>query len=426
MSSPAMSSPVQGASSRGSPARGAASSSPGVVNPTDSPPVPGTPHSARSAPRTPASGIVAPTPGSAAQSGAGGRRSASLQPSPNNRSDLGRGSSQVRAAAGSQGEEAGSGSGNNPNTLIWGTDIQVSETKAAARKFFKKFVAEGEEEPKYMKLLEQAYMRGANFINLDCGHVRSFDSSIYDKLVRFPTEAITILDVVLTELYSEEYQYRSDFVEVSIVSRPFNLEDTSVMRDLNPADVDKLVSIKGMIIRRSVFVGTCACAGDCSWLRECPFPPLAAALCLLPALTPQAYAPSPPISSAIVPDIQRAYFECSTCKGAEEVDIVNGRIAEPTKVSLSLALPLSPRAPLPPFSLSPSLPLSLSSSRPHSLPSPLPRLRPLSSLPSLLARSCALALNVYSPCTRRDPASAASRLSAAVLRYCVYCIVYWN
>jgi len=103
-----------------------------------------------------------------------------------------------------------------------------------------------------MKLLEQAYMRGANFINLDCGHVRSFDSSIYDKLVRFPTEAITILDVVLTELYSEEYQYRSDFVDVSIVSRPFNLEDTSVMRDLNPADVDKLVSIKGMIIRRSV------------------------------------------------------------------------------------------------------------------------------------------------------------------------------
>jgi len=37
-------------------------------------------------------------------------------------------------------------------------------------------------------------------------------------------------------------------------------------------------------------------------------------------------------SSAIVPDIQRAYFECMTCLAPEEVDIVNGRIAEPTKV----------------------------------------------------------------------------------------------
>ena len=39
------------------------------------------------------------------------------------------------------------------------------------------------------------------------------------------------------------------------------------------------------------------------------------------------------ISSSIVPDIQRAYFECMTCQAPEEVDIVNGRIAEPTKVS---------------------------------------------------------------------------------------------
>jgi len=39
------------------------------------------------------------------------------------------------------------------------------------------------------------------------------------------------------------------------------------------------------------------------------------------------------LSSAIVPDIQRAFFECMSCHVAEEVDIVNGRISEPTKVS---------------------------------------------------------------------------------------------
>jgi DNA replication licensing factor MCM4 len=224
-------------------------SSPGVVNPTDSPPIPGTPHSgARSLPRTPASG-VSRTPGSAARSGPGGRRSQSVQPSPN-RSDLGRGSSQVRAAVGSQGEEAGSG--NNANTQIWGTDIHVSETQAAVKRFFLEFTPEGRDEPLYEQLLHQAYANSQYWINLDCGHLRSFDSSLYEKLIRFPTEAITILDVVLTELYTEMFQNRSDFQEVSIVSRPFNLEDSVVMRNLNPSDVDKLVSIKGMVIRRYV------------------------------------------------------------------------------------------------------------------------------------------------------------------------------
>jgi hypothetical protein len=225
-------------------------SSPGVVNPTDSPPIPGTPHSgARSLPRTPASG-VSRTPGSAARSGPGGRRCQSVQPSPN-RSDLGRGSSQVRAAVGSQGEEAGSG--NHANTQIWGTDIHVSETQAAVKRFFLEFTPEGRDEPLYEQLLHQAYANSQYWINLDCGHLRSFDSSLYQKLIRFPTEAITILDVVLTELYTEMFQNRSDFQEVSIVSRPFNLEDSVVMRNLNPSDVDKLVSIKGMVIRRYVY-----------------------------------------------------------------------------------------------------------------------------------------------------------------------------
>jgi DNA replication licensing factor MCM4 len=136
--------------------------------------------------------------------------------------------------------------------MIWGTDIQVSETKAAARRFFTEFIPDDRDEPLYAQLLDQAYANRTNFINLDCSHLRSFDAPLYDKLVRFPTEAITILDVVLTELYTEAFENRSDFMEVSIVSRPFNLEESAVMRNLNPSDIDKLVSIKGMIIRRFV------------------------------------------------------------------------------------------------------------------------------------------------------------------------------
>ena len=31
-------------------------------------------------------------------------------------------------------------------------------------------------------------------------------------------------------------------------------------------------------------------------------------------------------TSAVIPDISRAFFECNSCKGSEDVDVLNGRI----------------------------------------------------------------------------------------------------
>lgn len=89
--------------------------------------------------------------------------------------------------------------------------------------------------------------------------------------------------MVLTELYLEHFPDEADS-QASMQVRTFNLTDTVVMRNLNPSDMDKLVSIKGMIIR----------------------------------------------SSSIMPDIQRAFFECLSCHATEEVDIMNGRIQVPS------------------------------------------------------------------------------------------------
>ena len=97
-------------------------------------------------------------------------------------------------------------------------------------------------------------------------------------------ETITIFDVVMSELYADLTADDPDASSLSMQVRTFNLIDTAVMRNLNPSDVDKLVCLKGMIIR----------------------------------------------TSAVVPDLQRGYFECLTCQAAEEVDIMNGRIQEPT------------------------------------------------------------------------------------------------
>lgn len=67
--------------------------------------------------------------------------------------------------------------------------------------------------------------------------------------------------------------------------RPFGLDNTINMRDLNPSDVDKIISIKGLVIR----------------------------------------------TTPIIPDMKDAFFRCQVCNHTVKVDIDRGKIAEPTK-----------------------------------------------------------------------------------------------
>ncbi|KAK7533040.1 MCM2/3/5 family-domain-containing protein [Phyllosticta citribraziliensis] len=67
--------------------------------------------------------------------------------------------------------------------------------------------------------------------------------------------------------------------------RPFNMDETINLRDLNPSDMEKLVSVKGLVIR----------------------------------------------TTPIIPDMKDAFFKCSACNHTVKVDIDRGKIAEPTK-----------------------------------------------------------------------------------------------
>jgi DNA replication licensing factor MCM4 len=62
-----------------------------------------------------------------------------------------------------------------------------------------------------------------------------------------------------------------------------NLAKVTRMRDLNPLDIDTLVSLRGMVIR----------------------------------------------TSPVIPDMRRAYFRCTACGAGTEKDIDNGKITEP-------------------------------------------------------------------------------------------------
>ncbi|KAH7119085.1 MCM2/3/5 family-domain-containing protein [Dendryphion nanum] len=67
--------------------------------------------------------------------------------------------------------------------------------------------------------------------------------------------------------------------------RPFGLDKTINLRDLNPGDMDKLVSIKGLVIR----------------------------------------------TTPIIPDMKDAFFKCAVCNHTVKVDIDRGKITEPTR-----------------------------------------------------------------------------------------------
>ncbi|KAK4614163.1 DNA replication licensing factor mcm4 [Fulvia fulva] len=68
-------------------------------------------------------------------------------------------------------------------------------------------------------------------------------------------------------------------------TRPFGLDKTINLRDLNPGDMDQLVSIKGLVIR----------------------------------------------TTPIIPDMKDAFFRCSVCHHTVKVDIDRGKITEPTR-----------------------------------------------------------------------------------------------
>lgn len=67
--------------------------------------------------------------------------------------------------------------------------------------------------------------------------------------------------------------------------RPFGLDQTINLRDLNPNDMDKMISIKGLVIR----------------------------------------------TTPIIPDMKDAFFRCAICHHTVKVDIDRGKIAEPTR-----------------------------------------------------------------------------------------------
>ncbi|CAM6102730.1 unnamed protein product [Calypogeia fissa] len=139
--------------------------------------------------------------------------------------------------------------------LVWGTSICVGDVERAIDRFLKDFKEDPNDmEAKYMRYLEQIILEESDTMNIDAMNIYESDEELYRQMVRYPLEVLAIFDAQIRKLEVPIVEALNQNFENYIQVRIFNLKESVNMRDLNPSDIEKMVSIKGMIIRCSAII----------------------------------------------------------------------------------------------------------------------------------------------------------------------------
>ncbi|GAA5947683.1 hypothetical protein JCM3765_001031 [Sporobolomyces pararoseus] len=193
------------------------------------------------------------------------------------------------------------------DNLLADTDIDFAYTK------------ERPEKKLYQHYLARMRDTGQTNLNLDVVDLQAFRwqqimvggpqtredrefSQLYNNFMLYPQELVPILDQQLKDSALEwaceeenlgidgmervENEQRAREMHQSVFKvRPYAGETRANMRDLNPQDIDKIVCIKGLVIR----------------------------------------------ATPIIPDMKLAFFRCNACSHTVTVEIDRGKIAEPDR-----------------------------------------------------------------------------------------------
>ncbi|KAG9322242.1 hypothetical protein KVV02_001982 [Mortierella alpina] len=185
--------------------------------------------------------------------------------------------------------------------VVWGTAVEINEVIRIFKDFLDNFkqryrivkenpnvetISESENKAFYPQLIEQMARTNARQLNLDCQNLLAYRPAIklHSLLIDYPAEVLPLLDFTLNEFFDErhpEVDLRGD----SLMIRPFNLGKTINTRDLGPEDIDRLVTVKGLMLR----------------------------------------------TSSIIPNVKKAFFQCLVCDQTVTSEADRGRITEPTK-----------------------------------------------------------------------------------------------
>jgi DNA replication licensing factor MCM4 len=185
-------------------------------------------------------------------------------------------------------------------SFVWGTTVDVGECINKFKDFFLNFslsnranydgFSSNDKSPYYIRILEQRRLDGNRIVNLDCVNLLAYPSSVelYDQFLKYPQEiALDVMDFVITNCFRELYRDDPDITDDNSVFkvRPYNVNQVKNMRELDPRDIDKLISIRGFVIR----VGN------------------------------------------PIPELKVGFFKCNLCQYSLEVSVDDGKIKEPEK-----------------------------------------------------------------------------------------------
>ncbi|KAF9077779.1 MCM-domain-containing protein [Rhodocollybia butyracea] len=206
---------------------------------------------------------------------------------------------------------------------IWGTTVNINQTIQLFTDFLKNFkvkyrvsynrenglptralTSPGEGEVLlYEEYLRRMRQTGETNLNLDIRNLLAYPPTkkLHTQVIKYPQEVIPTFDQALKDVMidlaeqdqaegMEGMQGPDGDVEISDILtkvykvRPLGLSPVN-MRDLNPSDTDKLICIKGLVIR----------------------------------------------ATPVIPDMKVAFFRCLTCSHTIQVEISRGRISEPAR-----------------------------------------------------------------------------------------------
>nr|KAJ3421249.1 hypothetical protein HK105_004111 [Polyrhizophydium stewartii] len=185
--------------------------------------------------------------------------------------------------------------------LIWGTTVSIDDSMAMFRDFLLNFTAahriehetgsvgtitDADRVPFYLRLLQKMRDTQQRNMNLDCANLAAYRPSrrLFDQLIRYPQEIIPLMDHVLTNIFLDKFEDAQLGPSESLYVRPYNIGRSVNMRELNPSDIDQLVTVKGLVIR----------------------------------------------TSPVLPDMKIAFFRCTSCGSSVEVENDRGQVKEPT------------------------------------------------------------------------------------------------
>jgi DNA replication licensing factor MCM4 len=236
--------------------------------------------------------------------------------------------------------------GGDSSRVIWGTNISITDTMAIYKNFLRNYAkkyrmwADGmtedetnavgavAEEKEYLVLIKNMRRLGVNTLNLDMRNLKAYPATLklWHQLQAYPQEIIPIMDQSVKDIALEQAQEevrearrpganardgsslppapdsemdgatpgpsqvngQPDPVAEAEVTNfktlPFGMDKTINMRDLDPNDIDRLVSVKGLVIR----------------------------------------------TTPVIPDMKEAYFKCAVCNKMAWAPLDRGKIKEPT------------------------------------------------------------------------------------------------